>query len=116
MSHEAVFQIGQKRRLRATFTAGSPAAPADPTMVYFQLRHWENENWTQYPFTFVGDIASAPAGVGAGLVKRQELGVYYVDWKMQLSGRHFYRFVGEGSLEYAIEGSFYVSRSEVLEQ
>jgi len=85
---------GQTLRVAVSFL-DDVGDPADPTgLVYTQRIDRE-------------DIDTLTYGVDDALV-RQELGIFYVDISLAVSGTYAYSFIGTGAVENAIEDSFLV--------
>lgn len=93
------YDQGDVRRLKATFT-DSAGAPADPDGVQFTLR---TPGGVQTSYVYLTD---------AQLVK-DSTGVYHVDWTVNDTGRHHYRFAGTGASGQVTVGEFW-ARSGVF--
>lgn len=94
----AAFDIGDARRLQATFKNAS-AIVTDPSTVTFRMKDGG------------GTVTTLVFGTDAEVVK-ESTGVYHVDYTIIVSGKHFYRWEGTGALVSASEASFSVNASE----
>jgi hypothetical protein len=88
------YHVGQTLRITAQFV-DELEDPADPTEVSFSLR------------IDSGDTETFVYGVDDELVK-VEVGTYYVDVSLSVSGTYSYQFLGTGTVEAALEDSFKV--------
>lgn len=94
------YDIGDTRRLTATFTNLAGAA-TDPTTVTFKVKVPD------------GTITTYIYGTHAELAK-SATGVYYVDYSITQAGRYSYRFEGTGTVATAENGEFYARRNEAV--
>ena len=94
----AAYDIGDTRRLTATFTDIAGVA-TDPSTVTFKIKRPD------------GTATTYVYGTDAQPVKAST-GVYYVDYAITLAGRHAYRFEGTGAVATAESDEFYVRRNE----
>ena len=90
----ATYDKGDLVRLSAIFR-DSAGVLADPTAVTLQIR---NPGWVDVMYTY---------GVGTAIVQ-DSAGLYHLDYAITTSGRHFYRWVGTGTVSTTEETSFYV--------
>lgn len=94
----AVYQIGDVLRLKATFT-DIDGAVADPTTVTITVL--------------------APSGTetektyGAAQVTRVSTGVYYYDFSVTESGKHYFNWSAGGAYVASDQGAFQVAKSAV---
>lgn len=95
----AVHDPGDLRRLGVTFT-NLAGTITDPTAVTFSIR---DPAGTIVTYVYLAD---------AELV-RSSAGIYYVDYAINLPGRHAYRWSGTGAVATAETGEFYARRNEV---
>lgn len=91
------YHAGDVRKLQATFK-DSAGTNTDPTTVTFKIRAGD------------GSATTYVYGTDAQLVK-SATGVYYVLWTIASRRRHYYRFVGTGTVAAAEEGEFAVRGS-----
>ena len=96
----ATYDVGDQRRLKATFTDIDGAA-ADTTTVTFKITAPDGTT-TTYVF-----------GTDAEAVK-ESTGVYYVDWTITQSGEHRWKWTGTGNAAAAGESSFDVAQSQII--
>lgn len=96
------YDIGDRTRLSVYFEADG--SPADPSIVLFQVRHVEDDEYTEYTYSAT-----------EGIIKRPSLGEYYVDFTWDKSGTWYYRFVGEGAVAAATDYKIKVRRSNTLQ-
>ena len=95
----ACYDIGDERRLQATIRNISDVL-ADPTGLTFEMTEPDGVTTT---YVYLTD---------AQLVK-SSTGVYYVDWPIDQSGRHYYKFTATGAVAVAEETSFIVQVSNI---
>ena len=88
-----VYDIGDLRRLQATFK-NSAGAAADPTAITFFMREPDGVLTTYVYLT------------NAQLVK-SATGIYYVDWTFAKAGRHGMRWEGTGALVSSEQSDFW---------
>jgi hypothetical protein len=88
----ALYNIGDKLRLQATFTDLSDVV-ADPTAVVLKVK---NSAGTVTTYNYPGTITRASAGV------------YYYDFSVTVSGTHYFNWAGTGAYTAADESSFTV--------
>ncbi len=94
----AEYNIGDKRRLTATFT-DIDSVLTDPTDITFLMKEPDGTKTTHLS--------------GSAEVVAVSTGVWYVDWTITQEGIHNYEFKGTGAVVTAEERSFRVRRRAV---
>lgn len=105
-AHVEMYWPGDMVTLRATFCGTDLVTPADPSVVYFEVK----DPW--------GGLASFTYGAAAASVIRSGVGAYQHDYQIprvaSAAGLWPYAGVGTGLVQAAIEWSFQVASSGIL--